>query len=194
MPVHGSLLAPEHVLHLKSERLVLRRFTASDDELLVELDSDPEVTKYLRPHVETTLDRVRNEVMPRVLGYYQRGVDVGVWAAHEIAGGAFIGWFCLRPDWSPPHDPELGYRLRREAWGRGYGTEMSRVLVDHGFERLGYQRIMARAEIENTGSWGIMEKLGMTREREVLEDGIPVVEYGIDLQRWLARRGTERRP
>lgn len=55
MPVHGSLLSPEHVLHLKSERLVLRRFTASDDELLVDLDSDPEVTKYLRPHVETTL-------------------------------------------------------------------------------------------------------------------------------------------
>ena len=47
----------------------------------------------------------------------------------EKVGGRFIGWFHLRP----PDDPELGYRLRRDLWGRGYATEGSRALIDHAF-------------------------------------------------------------
>ncbi len=187
MAPRGSHLCPDHVVHLRSERLVLRRFTADDDELLVDLDADPEVTRYLRPHVATTLERMRGEIMPRVLGYYERGTDIGAWAAHENNGGAFVGWVMLRPDHAPPHDPELGYRLRRDAWGKGYGTELGRLVVGHGFDRLGYARIMARAETENIGSWRIMEKLGMTRERQVLEEGIPVFEYGIDRATWQAQ-------
>jgi RimJ/RimL family protein N-acetyltransferase len=186
MTVRGSLLSPDHVLHLRSERLQLRRFTPEDDELLVELDSDPEVVRYLRPHFETTLDKVRNEILPRVLGMYDALVDGGVWAAHETATGRFVGWFFVRPERTAPHDQELGYRLRRASWGKGYATEMSRLLLAHGFERLGYQRIMARAEAENLGSWHVMEKLGMKREREFDEDGIPVVQYGIDRADWLA--------
>lgn len=185
--LRGALLSPAHVLHLRTERLVLRRFTPEDDELLVDLDADPKVVKYLRPHFETTLEKVQTEVMPRILGYYDTLVDGGAWATHEIATGVFIGWFMCRPDRSPPHEPELGYRLRRSAWGKGYATEMSRALLAHGFERLGYERIMARAEVENAASWRVMEKLGMKRERELLEEGIPVVHYGIDRASWLTR-------
>jgi RimJ/RimL family protein N-acetyltransferase len=187
--IAGSLLSPHHVRHLQTERLVLRRFTAEDDELLVDLDADPEVVRYLRPHFETTLEKVRTEILPRLLGYYDTLVEGGAWAAHERTTGVFIGWFFVRPDRSPPHDLELGYRLRRAAWGKGYATEMSRALLRHGFARLGYSRVMARAELENAGSWRVMEKLGMTREREVDEDGIRVVEYGIDRAGWVVRSG-----
>jgi RimJ/RimL family protein N-acetyltransferase len=191
MSLVGSLLSPEHALHLRSARLVLRELTMEDAPLLVELDSDPEVTKYLRPHFETTLERVRDEILPRVLGYYATSTSatggVGLWAAHERSGGAFVGWFFLRPDRSPPHEPELGYRLRRDAWGKGYATEMSRTLLAYGFEQLGFLRTMARAEAENIRSWHVMEKLGMTRERQISDEGIAVVEYGLDRETWRRR-------
>ncbi|MBX3191967.1 MAG: GNAT family N-acetyltransferase [Labilithrix sp.] len=186
MAIPGSLLSAAHVVHLKSERLVMRRFTVEDDELLVELDSDPEVVKHVGG-VPSTLARIREEVIPRVVGYYDTLVDGGVWATHEIATGAFIGWFHYRPDRAPPHDQELGYRLRRAAWGKGYATEMSRVILTHAFEALRHPRVIAHAEKANTKSWHVMEKLGMTRELERQESGVPVVQYGISREAWSRR-------
>ena len=190
MALRGSLLAPEHVLHLESERLVMRRLTADDDELLVDLDADPEVVRYLRPHRGTTLELVRETVLPKILGYYEKWIERGAWATHERATGVFIGWFMSRPDHDPPHELELGYRLRRAAWGKGYATEMSRVILTHAFEVLGAPRVIAYAETENEASWRVMEKIGMRREREHEIEGISRVDYGIERDAWFGRRGA----
>ncbi|MEZ4262280.1 MAG: GNAT family N-acetyltransferase [Polyangiaceae bacterium] len=180
---HGHLIAPEHELHLESERLVLRRFTPRDIDVLFELDSDPEVVRHVggpRPTSHRTY--LEGEVIPRVLGYYAKYRDRGVWAAHEKRGGGFIGWFLYRPDREQPDEPELGYRLRRGSWGRGYATEMSRTLVAHAFDVLGDVVVTARALTANRASWHVMEKLGMTRRAEYIEEdtGLPAVRYALE--------------
>ena len=68
----------------------------------------------------------------------------GFWAAIEKTTGDFLGWFHYRPaPGDPPDQPELGYRLRCEAWGKGYATEGSRALIAKGFAEFGVQRVVA---------------------------------------------------
>ncbi|WP_349259599.1 GNAT family N-acetyltransferase [Actinospica sp.] len=150
--------------YLETERLALRRFTAEDADLLIELDSDPAVMRYLSGGDPTPPELVRERDLPSVLAVYEKwGGDLGLFAAHEKDGGAFIGWFCLRPErQGPPDEAELGYRLRKAAWGRGYATEGSRALLRKGFTELGVRMVWAATMSVNHGSRNVMEKLGMT--------------------------------
>jgi len=112
---------------------VLRRFTPDDLELVVELDGDPQVKRYIDGGLRVDR-RELVETLQWWLGYYDRGERYGFWAAIEKSSGRFIGWFHLRPgEGAGPLEPELGYRLRRDAWGQGYATEGSRALIDKAF-------------------------------------------------------------
>ena len=156
--------------YLETERLSLRRFTAEDADLLIELDSDPAVMRYLSGGKPTAPELVRERILPNILGGYERwGGDLGLFAAHEKDGGAFIGWFLLRPKREGPLDEvELGYRLRQAAWGKGYATEGSRALLGKAFTQLSVRMVWADTMTVNRGSRHVMEKLGMT-----LVDTIP---------------------
>jgi RimJ/RimL family protein N-acetyltransferase len=90
----------DHVdTYLDTERLALRRFTADDADLLIELDSDPAVMRYLSGGEPTAPEVVRERYVPNILaGYEKWGGELGLFAAHEKDGGAFIGWFILRPE------------------------------------------------------------------------------------------------
>ena len=149
---------------MQTERLVLRRFTADDADLLIELDSDPAVMRYLTGGEPTAPTVVRELYLPGILGAYERwGGNLGVFAAHEKDGGAFIGWFCLRPERGGPTDEvELGYRLRREAWGNGYATEGSRGLLRKAFVELDVRLVWGETMFANLPSQKVMEKVGMT--------------------------------
>jgi RimJ/RimL family protein N-acetyltransferase len=161
-------------IFLETERLILRWFTEADVENLVELDSDPEVMRYLNGGVATPRELVEQEILPRVLSYYERYDCFGVWAAVERSNGAFIGWFSLRPhDESRPNEVELGYRLRRSAWGQGYATEGAQALIRKGFTESGVHRVTANTYEHNSASRRVMEKAGMTlmrRYRPTLEE------------------------
>ena len=147
---------------LETERLVLRRFTDADLELLVELDADPEVMRYITGGRATAREELRDEVLPAFLGYYRRFPGYGFWAAVDKASGQFLGWFHLRPpEGSRPDEPELGYRLRRSAWGKGYATEGSRALIRKAFTELGARRVYAETMAVNQGSRRVMEKAGL---------------------------------
>jgi RimJ/RimL family protein N-acetyltransferase len=150
--------------YLETERLTLRRFTAEDADLLIELDSDPAVMRYLSGGDPTPPELVRERDLPSILAGYERwGGDFGVFAAHEKDGGAFVGWFLLRPERQGPLDEvELGYRLRRAAWGNGYATEGSRALLGKAFTQLGVHTVWAETMTANQGSRKVMEKLDMT--------------------------------
>ncbi|ATL25237.1 GNAT family N-acetyltransferase [Streptomyces formicae] len=150
--------------YLETERLALRRFTADDADLLIELDSDPAVMRYLSGGEPTAPEIIRELHLPRILaGYEKWGGDLGLFAAHERTGGTFIGWFLLRPEAEGPLDEvELGYRLRRAAWGKGYATEGSRALLGKAFSELGVRVVWAETMSVNHGSRTVMEKLGMT--------------------------------
>ncbi len=116
--------------YLQTERLALRLFTAEDADLLIELDSDPAVMRYLGGE-PTPPEVVRERYLPNILAGYRRwGGDLGLFAAEEKDSGTFVGWFILRPEMDGPLDEvELGYRLRQAAWGQGYAAAGSRALL-----------------------------------------------------------------
>jgi RimJ/RimL family protein N-acetyltransferase len=162
---------------LETDRLVLRQFTAADLDNLVELDSDPDVMRYITGGRPTPREQVRDEVLPAFLAYYERFAGYGFWAAVEKATGQFLGWFHLRPpEGANPDEPELGYRLLRSAWGKGYATEGSRALIRKAFTELGARRVYAETMAVNRGSWRVMEKVGMRLVRTFRQPWLDRIE------------------
>jgi RimJ/RimL family protein N-acetyltransferase len=183
-------------IFLETDRLVLRRFTPDDVDNLVELDSDPDVMHFITGGRPTSREEIEEEVLPAFLGYYRRYPGHGFWAAIEKASGDFLGWFHFRPppEGGKPDEPELGYRLRKAAWGRGYATEGSRALIDKGFTELGARRIFAETMVVNTASRRVMEKAGLRLVRTFHQpwpDPIPGDELG-DVEYALTRDEWER--
>jgi RimJ/RimL family protein N-acetyltransferase len=179
-------------VHLETERLVLRRFTAGDVEALVGLDSDVEVMRFLTGQ-PTPRDEIEQKVLPGILATYELHPGLGTFAAHEKATGRFAGWFGLQPT-RDPWTVDVGYRLRREVWGRGYATEGTRALVDHAFRDLGVQRVVADTMAVNAKSRRVMVKAGLRFVRVFhvhFDDPLPGTEYGeveyaLDRAAWLA--------
>lgn len=169
--------------YLRTERLTLRRFGAEDADLLIELDGDPEVVRYLSGGAPTAPELVRDRVLPSILAGYDRWAGAfGVFAAYENAGDAFVGWFCLRPERDGPlEEVELGYRLRRAAWGRGYATEMSAALLRKAFTELDVRVVWGATMALNRPSQRVMEKLGMTVTRTLPTPEDMLAVEGADL-------------
>lgn len=157
----------------------------------------------------TPRSQIENEILPRVLGYYGKSPPQGCWAAHLAEGDEFIGWFHLRPDKITPEEMELGYRLKRSAWGRGLATEGSRALIEKGFGKWGCAKISARTLVGNVASQRVMEKAGLRFEEEFVysaeiilgwtEEERRAVKYSLTRQEFLAQqalrtaRGGEQR-
>jgi RimJ/RimL family protein N-acetyltransferase len=186
---------------LETERLVLRRFTGADVDALCELDGDPEVMRFITGGRPTPRDVIRDETLPRFLRAYERFEGFGVWAAVERSTGDFVGWFeFYPPDGHGPEEAELGYRLLRSAWGKGYATEGSRALIRRGFTELGVRRVVAETMAVNAASRRVMEKAGLTYVRtfhqewpERIEgDEHGDVEYALTKTEWERREGPER--
>ena len=146
-------------VYLETDRVVLRRVTQADAEELVALHADPEVMRYLGG-VEDP-ESVRNETLPAWLAYYESGDDHGYWIAEDRATGEWLGWFHLRPEHEPPFELEVGYRLKRAAWGKGYATEGTKALIAKAFDELGVDRVVATADEPNVASRRVMEKSGL---------------------------------
>jgi RimJ/RimL family protein N-acetyltransferase len=138
---------------MRTARLTLRRFDADDVELLVPLNADPEVMRYLGNGRPMARAAVLDTELPRVLADHG---DLGFWAA--FANGGFIGWFSAVP--SPDGAVEIGYRLARSAWGHGYATEGAQLMVAVAL-RSGAQRVVATTMAVNAASRHVLEKAGL---------------------------------
>src|SRR5215207_8361194 len=181
---------------LTTKRLVLRRLTPDDAQALFELDSDPEVVCWANPGGKTTpYEEVHNQLLPRLLSYYERYDGYGYYAAEDKTANEFLGWFFLRPESVDGQLPEefaeveLGYRLKRTAWGKGYATEGSKALLEKGFSELGVGRVVAYVIVKNVASTRVLEKLGFRAvERFVNEDGHPEIRYALERNEYLLGR------
>jgi RimJ/RimL family protein N-acetyltransferase len=178
---------------LETDRLVLRQFTMADADNLVNLDADPDVMRFVTGGIPTSREEILDEFLPAYLGSYQRYEGYGFWAAIEKATGEFVGWFHFRPrEGAAPGEVELGYRLRKSAWGKGYATEGSRALIRKGFTEYSVQRVVAEAMAVNQASRRVMEKAGLTLVRTFHQpwpypidgDQFGEVEYALDKTGW----------
>jgi RimJ/RimL family protein N-acetyltransferase len=178
---------------LETQRLVLRRFTMADVDNLAGLDADPDVMHYVTGGIPTARVEIEGEILPEFLHYYEHLAGYGFWAAIEKATGEFLGWFHFRPrEGGGPDEAELGYRLRKSAWGKGYATEGSRALIRKGFTEFGVRRVVAEAMAVNVASRRVMEKAGLRLVRtfhqpwpyRIEGDELGDVEYALDKAEW----------
>jgi RimJ/RimL family protein N-acetyltransferase len=169
-------------VYLETDRLVLRRFTESDVDNLVELDGDPRVMRFITGGRPTPREDIQHKILPKLLRDYHRVSGRGHWAAVERSTGQFLGWFELStPEGGSDTEAELGYRLRVSGWGRGYATEGALALIDKGFGELGLRRVYAQTMAVNTASRRVMEKIGMHWVRTfhpTWDDPIAGAEHG----------------
>jgi RimJ/RimL family protein N-acetyltransferase len=164
-------------VYLETERLRLGWFGAGDVELLVELDSDPEVMRYLTGQ-PTPRDEVEGVVLPEILKVYAAHPRLGTFKAEDAEG--FVGWFGIQPT-ADPRTVGVGYRLRRTAWGKGYATEGTRALIAHAFTELGMERVEADTMAVNHRSRAVMRRSGLRFEKvyhEHFDDPLPGTEFG----------------
>ena len=172
----------------QTERLLLREFVDADADRLFLLDSDPEVRQFVGLPAPESAEPYLQAIRGRYQNYYERTPGLGFWALESRSAGEFLGWFHLRPAMDyrfaeacryRAGDVDLGYRLRREAWGRGYATEMSRHLVDQAFEKRAARRVVACTLAANIASVRVLEKAGLEREADVRLPGFeePALVY-----------------
>src|SRR5438067_6098001 len=160
----------------ETDRLLLREFTEDDAGELFALDSDPEVVRSVGPYTLPSVDAYREHIRKRFLPFYDGRVPPrGFWAAAEKPGGAFAGWFHLRPaaDYRHaaecgfrPGDHDLGYRLARRFWGRGLATEGAAALVRSALADPTVTRVVACALAANRASVRVLEKVGLRQVGE----------------------------
>ena len=175
-------------IFLETDRLILRKLSAADFELLADLDSDPDVTFFITGGVP----EFDESMLQHWLAEYERWPGFGTWGVIEKGTGNLVGWFHLRPEEGKEDEPELGYRFQRAAWGKGYATEGSRALIDKAFSELGATRVFAYALAIHAASRRVMEKSGLRFVRlfhhdwpyKIPGDEHGDVEYAITRDEW----------
>ncbi|HEV2802500.1 MAG TPA: GNAT family N-acetyltransferase [Pyrinomonadaceae bacterium] len=182
---------------IETERLRLRPFTLADLPALRAMRTKEEVTRYLGTSALQTPEFVEAR-LGVYLECYER-YNFGVAGVEERgAEGTLIGWGGLMPlefGWNgkeAPADPrdavvEVGYGFDTPHWGKGYATEVATAWLRYGFEYAKLPRIVAVASPENTGSWRVMEKLGMRYEKREEHYGSECVVYAITREEFAPR-------
>jgi RimJ/RimL family protein N-acetyltransferase len=190
-----------HVRHagrvLKTDRLLLRMWRGEDRVPFARMNADPEVMEFFvspmtREDSDAFVDRIE-------AGFAECGF--GLWAVEEIEAGRFIGFTGLINQTFQAHFTpavEIGFRLARHAWGKGYATEAATEAVRYGFEQVGLAEIVSMTAVQNVRSRAVMRKLGMTHDpaddfnHPRVPDGHPLqrhVLYRLTAEQWRAVGG-----
>ena len=143
-----------------SERLIFRSWTRSDKVDFRAMNTDPEILRYL--HSALTADQSDGFVKTIEAELEEKGW--GLWAVELRNGGGFIGFIGFHQAvFDAPFTPcvEIGWRLKSEAWGRGYATEGAQRCLEHGFGEFGLKEVYSFTSRENLPSRRVMEKIGL---------------------------------
>lgn len=145
---------------LTTERLILRLPAEEDAAAIAGMDADPEVMRYIGDGTPEPFDleRARARVERGIRQWSERGY--GNLSVIVKETGEYAGWVMLaEPVFLPEVMPvvEIGWRLRREHWGRGYATEAARPLLDYGLTSAGLKRVVSIRHRPNLASKRVMD-------------------------------------
>ena len=139
------------------------------------MDSDPEVVRFIAvPWTDAAEHKAF--IAARTRGPYPHGQ--GYWTVRQKSAPArFLGWILLMPLDAVGPEIEIGWRLVRAAWSRGYATEAATPVLRHALNTLGLAEVIADIDPANTGSVGVARKLGFRPAGEVPFNGRVVMRY-----------------
>jgi len=175
---------------LRGPRVVLRPWRRSDRDAFAAMNADPRVMRFMlkgltREESDGYADRIEACFAER--GYGPWAVEIP--GVTEFAG--FTGLWPVRPGIPCAPGVEIGYRLAEIAWGRGYATEGSRLVLAHAFEVAGLHEVVSFTAVLNKPSQRVMQKLGLvfsgTFEHPSVPPGNPLrphVLYRITAAEW----------
>ncbi len=149
----------------ETDRLILRELLPTDVAGMFEMDSDPEVHRYLgnKPYSAIEESQANIEFIRRQ--YIENGI--GRWATIEKETNNFVGWAGLKLITETTNNRinyyDLGYRFSKKYWGKGYATESAMAAKDYAFNTLKLAEIIGIADINNSGSIHVLEKVGLKR-------------------------------
>jgi RimJ/RimL family protein N-acetyltransferase len=175
-------------VRIETERLVLRNWRPGDLDRFAAVTNTPAVMRWLGGPLDSAALAATQE---RVLTCHERHGHCFWLVERKPDGGHLSGevlGFCgLKradaPDSTFAGGYEIGWRLREDGWGQGYAKEAASAALDAAFDRFGAPEVVAITVIENTASWGLMERLGMRRRADLdYED----TRYDLPLRRTLA--------
>ena len=179
--------------HHETDRLVLRDWREDDWPRFWEGTNTPAVMKWLGGVCD---DAKRQGAQDRLLGY-QRDHGHTFWVVERKEDGAVLGFCGLKrcnQQGGPVGEMEVGWRLREDAWGKGYAKEAAIASLDLAFDRFGAEHVIALTVQPNTASWGLMKRLGMEHRPDLdfansdFGDDTIIV-YSISRKDWEGRRG-----
>ena len=148
-----------------STRLGFRNWVETDLETFARLNADPEVMRFF----PAPLTREESKAFMKRLQDQFRTKGYTYFATELLNKGELIGFIgLLHQDYEAPFTPatDIGWRLRKEYWGKGYATEGAKRCLDHAFDELGLYRVVSVCTDLNVASEQVMRKIGMQRRGE----------------------------
>lgn len=168
-------------IFVETERLLLREITPADAQGFYDLDSDPAVVKYLGNQPATDIQQCRDTIEWVRKQYRENGI--GRWAIVEKESNQFVGWTGLKYVKETVNNHtnfyDVGYRLIKKFWGKGYATESGFASLQYGFEQLKLKEIYAAADVNNLASRNVLEKLRLKQLEKFEYYGRPHLWYKI---------------
>ncbi len=147
---------------LETERLILREIIPDDENAFFEMDSDPEVHRFLGNHPVKSKQQIRDVITFIRKQYLENGI--GRWAVIQKETNTFVGWCGLKYFTETInkhiHIYDLGYRFAQKYWGKGYATEAAKACIEHGFNKMDLKEIYAMTDSRNLNSNKVLKKLG----------------------------------
>ena len=160
--------------HLETERLILCNIQTSDIDGMFELDSDPEVHKYLGNKPFTAKSQTENNIKEIIKQYENYGI--GRWAMVNKQTNEFMGWAGLKFNTITINGftnfYDVGYRILKRFWGNGYATESSIAALDYGFNTLNLSTIYGITEKDNEASHHVLLKIGLNYVEDFYDENI----------------------
>ena len=162
---------------LETPRLILRPFELADIESSWVMNKDAEVSRYTGDGGVVSRDEMERRIREDVMGDYEK-YGFGRLAVEVKGGERFIGFAGLKY-LEDLQEVDLGYRLMKKYWGRGYATEAARACLDYGFDQLNLSEIIAMVLPANIASIRVLEKLGFTYSEDRFEEGMQMQVFNL---------------